>query len=343
MAIEIFPIPAAASGASDTAFAAVIPAVQTTYEHDNEFTAGIYDIAIVPSSTNAQLTFVNASSVLLVTNTTNGIVTVQLNSAATKVFITTVTGGSADAVVKISKTAGILFPGDIGSGTLDTITTTGTYNYTGLLSVLAFGGGYAGGKGNQGTTEGAAGGAAGGVAFGMVYTNTATSVTVGTGGIAANSNNTNANAPGTSSFGNLLTSSTNDFFYVSGAGSGGSYNNAGNAGSASKTFVSFNGNSTTGGGGGGSAYRGSNGNMQGGSALGGGSGIGTGGASAPTGATAGTGGASSDHNPTTRGSSGTGYASGGGAGIMVGNDFPNANGRFGGNGGPGVVYVLRGF
>jgi hypothetical protein len=28
---------------------------------------------------------------------------------------------------------------------------------------------------------------------------------------------------------------------------------------------------------------------------------------------------------------------------MVGNDFPNANGRFGGNGGPGVVYVLRGF
>jgi hypothetical protein len=342
MAIEIFPVPAAASGASDTAFAAVIPALQTTYEHDNEFTAGIYDIEIVPTSTNAKLTFVDASSILLVTNTTNGIVTIQLNSLATKVFITTLAGGTVDAVVKINKTAGILFPEDIGSGTLDTITTTSTYNHTGLLSVLAFGGGAAGQKGNAGEATAVSGGHAGGVAFGMVYTNSPTSITVGAAGLAANSNNTNLSLPGTSSFGNLLTSSTNDFFWAGNGGNPGSQNSSATAGSASRAFLSFNGNSTTGGGGGGNC-RGQNGNFFAGSTSGAGSGIGTGGASAPTGATAGTGGASTDHNPSTRGASGTGYASGGGAGIMVGNSFPNAAGRFGGDGAPGVVYVLRGF
>jgi hypothetical protein len=342
MAIDIFPVPAAASGASDTSFAATIPTVQTTYEHDNEFTAGIYDIAIVPTTTNAQLIFLDDSSMLLTTNTVTGVVTIQLNSTATKVFITTLAGGNDNAIVKITKSSGLLFPENISSGTLDTITTTGTYNQTGKLAVLAFGGGGAGDKGNIDSVIGAYGGYAGGVAYGVVYTNTPTTVTIGAGGIAANSNNVNASAPGDSSFGNLLTSSTNSFFWVGGQGAG-SINLQSNAtaGSASRIFPSFNGNLTTGGGGGGNAAT-QNGNMSNASTVGGGSGIGTGGTSAP-GNFAGGGSAAHVHNPTTRGTAGTGRASGGGAGIQVGGSYPNAAGRFGGDGTAGVVYVLRGF
>jgi len=337
MAFSQFP-PAATGGAGDTAFAAEIAVMATTYEHDNDFAVGIYDITIVPSSTNAQVIFLDATSVITTTNTTTGAVSIQLNSPATKVFITGQVGGTAGAIIKIAKTAAILTPDDIGNGTLDTINSTGTYNQTGLLSVLLFGGGGAGSAGGIGYGSGGAGGAAGSVALGVVYNNGATTVTVGAKGTAAVSNNTNITAPNDSSFGNLLTSANSGFFYVATAGGGGSGNSGGNSGTATRSFASFNSNSTTGGGGGGGKVN-YGGSFVGGGSPGAGSGIGTGGTSATT-----TGvGNGTNSNPSVKGAAGTGKASGGGGGNSTGNNHPSAAGRFGGDGTDGVVYILRGF
>lgn len=334
MAITIIPAPA--EGGGDTAFAATLTAMATTYEHIQGFESGIYDVAVVPTTTNVQVLFIDATSVIASANTTSGLVSVQLNSQATRVYVTGLEGGTAGAIVKITKVAAILTPDDIGNGTLDTINTTGTYNQTGRLSVLAFGGGSAGGAGGIGYGGGGQGGASGGVALGVVYNNAPVTVTVGAGGVAATSNNTNIVAPNQSSFGNLLTSSTNHFFYQSGAGGGAGGNYGGSAGGTSRIFSSFNGNSTTGGGGGGGSVR-PYGQAHGGSRSGGGSGIGTGGSSG------GFSGNGANANPSTPGTAGTGKASGGGAGNATGNNNPNAAGRFGGNGANGVVYVLRGW
>jgi hypothetical protein len=327
MGISIIPAPA--GGATESAFAATLPDVARTYEHIQGFTPGVYSVSVSPTSTNCQVVFVSATATVATVTTTSGVAAIQLSSAATKCYITTVTGGSANAIVTIAKTAAILTPDDIGNGTLDTINATGTYNQTGLLSVLAFGGGSAGGAGGIGYGGGGAGGAIGGIGLGVVYNNAPVTVTVGAGGVAATSNNTNIVAPNQSSFGNLLTSATSGLFYNTGVVNNGD-------GQASRTFVSFNGNSTTGGGGSGGYVTG-NGNFTGGSRVGGGSGIGTGGSVGSGG------GNGANLNPTTRGTAGTGKASGGGAGNSTGNNNPNAAGRFGGDGAPGVVYVLRGW
>jgi hypothetical protein len=338
MAFSQFPAPA--GGAAADAFAATIPDLQTTYEHIQEFAAGIYSIAIAPTSTNGQIVFADNTSILATVTTTLGVVSLQISTPATKVFITTLAGGTEDAIVTITKTADILTPDDIGNGTLDTINTTGAYNTTGLLSVLAFGGGAAGEKGAAGNSAGGAGGRAGGVGLGFVYNNGATTITIGAKGVAAVSNNTNITAPTESSFGNLLTSSANSFFWAGAGGTAvtGGNNTFGNVGLASRSFPSFNTTSTTGGGGAGPTLTGNSGNFPIGSSAGGGSGIGTGGTSA-----VGDGGTFTNGNPNVAGTAGTGKASGGGGGCAVGNSFLNATGRFGGDGADGVVYILRGF
>jgi hypothetical protein len=336
MAISQFPAAAAAGGAEDVAFASKVPLVMKTYEHDVELDAGVYDVA-VSLSTEAHIVFLSDSAVILTLTTSGGVASGQLDTAATKLFITTRTGGTADAIVKLTKTAAIINPSDVGAGTLDTINTTGTYNQTGYLSILAFGGGAAGEKGGSQYSSGGAGGASGAVVFGSVVSNTAQTVTVGAKGTAATSNNTNIVAPTNSSFGNLLTA-TNNFFYIAGGGRGYNDVEAGTVdacqGAASRAFLSFNSNSTTGGGGGG---RGNRTNQNGG--VGAGSGIGTGGTGGPS-----NGGDSPNNaNPSTKGTAGTGKASGGGGGAATGSSFPNAAGRFGGDGADGVVYILRGF
>jgi hypothetical protein len=336
MPISQIPAPAAAS-AGQGAFAATIAATQTTYEQEATFEAGIYTITVAPATTNCEVVFVSETAVLFSAKTTSGTVSGQIGSAATRVFITTLAGGSANAIVTIEKSASILTADDIGNGTLDTVNTTGTYNQTGLLSVLAIGGGHAGTKGTTANNYGGGGtgGAAGGVALGMVWNNGATTVTIGAKGTAATSNNTNLVEPNASSFGNAVVSSTNSLFYVSGAGNGtGDEQGGNNVGTAGNTFVSFNGNSTNGGGGGGWGTR------RGGSAgrVGGGSGIGTGGTSAPAGS-----GNGNNSNPTTAANAATGKGAGGGAGSAASTAAPNAVGAFGADGSDGVVYILRGF
>lgn len=326
MAISVFPTPSAA--ATEPAYVTALPTALRTYQHTVTLSAGIYDVDITPTSTNAQLVFLDSTSVLVNATTSSGVVRVTLSTPATRLFVTTLAGATSNASLKITKVAAPLTPGDVGNGTMDTINTTGTYNQTGLLTVLAFGGGSAGAKGINQYNSGP-GGAPGAIAYGVVQNNAAVTVTVGAKGVAATSNNTNIVAPTNSSFGNLLTSATPNNSFTAGAGgtTAGQYN-SGNAGNVTSTFPSFNGNSTTGGGG-------SGGNGNGGGGTGAGSGIGTGGNGAP--------GGGPSYIPTVKGNAATGKAAGGGGGATAGVNNSNAAGRFGGDGSDGVVYILRGF
>ena len=329
MAISVFPTPTAA--ATEPAYVTTLPTALRTYQHTVTLSPGVYDIDISPTSTNAQLVFLDSTSVLVNATTSSGVVRVTLSTPSTRFFATPLAGATSNASLKITKVAAPLTAGDVGNGTMDTINTTSTYNQTGLLTVLAFGGGAAGAKGQNQYNSGP-GGAPGAIAYGVVQNNGSVTVTVGAKGVAATSNNTNIVAPTNSSFGNLITTATPNNSFSTGAGgnTAGMYN-SGFAGTATSSFPSFNSNSTTGGGG-----SGANGGGSGG--AGAGSGIGTGG-------TGGFGGINSvgNSNPTTKGAAGTGKASGGGGGAGAGTNFPNAAGRFGGDGGDGVVYILRGF
>lgn len=328
MGIAQFPAPDTAAGAS--AFAATLPVAETTYLNTQAFETGVYTVSVTPSTTQVSFSFVDASSTLVTGQTTSGTASFQLATPATGVYLTTITASVTDTVVSIEKTADALAPDDIGNGTLDTITATGTYNTTGLLAVLVIGGGAAGGRGiagafNQGA--GNAGGRAGFINAGFVYSNTAQTVTVGAKGVAATTNTDSSTSPTNSSFGNLVTATQSSPIWT----------NANTANTTTRKFASWNGNSTTGAGGNGSFYTGAgNGDLK----NGGGSGIGTGGNG---GGNADFGGTETNANPTTAANAGTGYGAGGGGGSNAGNNAPNAVGKFGKSGSDGVVYVLRGW
>jgi hypothetical protein len=334
MAISVFPAPEA-SGGGVSAFAAAIPALSTTYEHIQNFEAGVYSVSVAPTSTNAALSFVNATSLLNNVTTTSGIVSFTMASPATRVFITLAPGGTAGAIVTINKTANPLSPDDVGNGTIDTINATGTYNQTGLLGVLLVGGGAAGERGPTGADNvysSRPGGRAGFINAGFVVANAPTTVTVGAKGVAANTNNESIVDPTNSSFGNLLTANAaNNVFTNGNGGSGGDGNNSGASGNASSIFASWNGNSTTGGGGGAGSRKGNS------PGTGGGSGIGTGGTGAR-----GTG-YYTNYRANVASTNATGKGAGGGGGSYVTSAGLNDVGRFGGDGSDGVVYVVRGF
>lgn len=320
MSISIFPEPDTGAAAAD-AFAATLPTMRTVFEQEQIFEPGVYTISVNPTSTNVRCTFASGSAIVTTQNTTSGTVSFNLTTQATTVFILGLIGGSADAVVTIQKTADSLVSTDIGNGTLDTINTTGTYNQTGLLGVLVLSGGQQGVSAASSTNNdpGQSGGRAGFINSAMVYTSGATTVTIGAGGVAS------LNAPvepTDSSFGNLVTATSASNIFPNGNGGAGSGGSTPGNGNASGFFPSFKGNETTGGGGGSS--KGSYGEF----GTGAGSGIGTGGNGSPAANSSGI-----------RAGSGTGKASGGGGGKSGSNNTA----RLAGDGGPGVVYVLRGF
>ena len=113
------------------------------------------------------------------------------------------------------------------SGTLDTITTSGTYNQTGPAYVVADGGGGNGGNAN-GNYNGASsgGGGAGGITASFYQLTGSTSVTIGGAG------------GGTTTFGNLSAAGGNN----GGNGEGG----GGSGGAAGGSFGSAGGNGASG-------------------------------------------------------------------------------------------------
>jgi hypothetical protein len=309
-----------------------VPAAQTFYSVSGKtFDSGIYTITTFPTTSQVTVTFADTTNTFKVT-TVGGTATSSLSFVPTLTTMWTDTG--TNVLVTLNRTAAALNAGGL-SGTLDTITSSGTYNQTGKLFVVAISGGWGGGRGGSGpalpqTNDEFAGGRGGWggswAVYGPAIVNTATTVTVGTGGngeAASNTSNVGAgygNAGGTTSFGNFAVANASNTNLNK--ANGGNPNGAGYIGpgtSASSILyrdISANGTNGGGGQGAGTANGASNGL---------GSGIGTGGN-----------GSSSTNLP---GNAGTGYGAGGGGGRQT----ARFNGTAGGAGSPGVIYVLRGF
>jgi hypothetical protein len=318
MAINVFPAP---STSSVTAQAVSITTANVPKQIVQTFAAGVYQISVSPSSSTAIVQFTSGSTWIGQTTTSSGTINYNLATAADTIYVQS---NNAGDVVTVNLTASVPVTPAI-SGTLDTITTSGTYNQTGKLWVLAIGGGGGGGGSRTNYGNGGSGGCSGAMA--MYYGNVSgsTTVTIGAGGTAGPIN-TGAGAGGTTSFGT---------YAVAIGGNGGSDPSgqvgATATGTSSGTVVipsadgyeqpnPFRGikNGTTGAGGQG---RGGGGN--GNPTNGYGSGIGSGGNSVVS----------------TAGGNATGYGAGGGGGSGNGGNISTP----GGAGAPGVVYVLRGF
>jgi hypothetical protein len=308
----------------------------TLYTANADFEPGIYRVTCITSSIAVMQFFSSTGALLLTATTASGTVDVNLSTAATNVSYRVNTGSTVLVNVTL---IGNVISSNAPSGTLDTITSSGTYNTTGRLWVFVLGGGGGGGSAPNSGNAGAAGGG-GSIAAesGPSYyiANTATSVIIGAAGNSFNTRSTNANASnnlgyspnanagGTTTFGNLTSSggaaggvalnSNNSNPGIPG-GAGWGMGSAGQAANIVAPWMLLPG--TNGGGGGG----GDNNNSTGQS--GGGSGIGTGGTGGGT-------------NTSATAATGLG-AGGGGSGSIPANDrIP------GGAGSPGVVYVLRG-
>jgi hypothetical protein len=300
MASSVFPIASASTGPNSWAFTCA--AALTTYKPTQAFAAGVYTMTTSPNTSQATATFYSGTSIIYETTTVSGTITFNLGTAATGVYLSTSTG--TDVVASISLTANSL-PGTSLSGTLDTVTTTSTYNQTGQLYVLAFGGGGSGGCGSNFDGNGGGGGNGSNPSGKILYTNAATSITIGAQGAASEGQGVGL-AGGTTSFGNLVTSS--------GGNGGVTRTNNRNGSAITANHLSVQAGTNGNGGSGNGGY--------GGPGNGGGSGVGTGG-------NGGTGNGA--------GNAATGYGAGGGGG---GQQNPGGNS---GAGSPGVVYVLRGF
>jgi len=321
---KLNPIAAASSINADSY---TVPAAYKEYKIIKNFDAAVYTVTTSPTNSQATITFFGSTSAPQ-TTTLSGSVTFSLAVAATNASVSVSSG--TDTVVTITKTASALTGAEL-SGTLDTITSSGTYNTTGKLYVMTVGGGGGGtpGSGGQGTSvRGGKGGSKGDIAVKVLFTNNATSVTVGAGGNSGNSG-------GTTSFGNLLSSAGG----AAGAGSSTNpYNDNSGYGitteAANTSLYTTITAGTNGSGGGGQAVFNAN-NTWGGPTSGTGSGIGTGGN-----------GGTIISGVAQAGNPGTGYGSGGGGGAGYSNGgygTGTGNGGAGGAGASGVIYVLRGF
>jgi len=331
MAISSFPVgggSASVSVPSITGSSVIATTANTYYVSNTAFAVGVYSITCTSSAT-ATVDFYNGASLITSVSTTSGIVIVNLATAATKIEYKTAIANASNTYIYINQTSDSLVSTTF-SGTLDTITSSTTYATTsanGYAYVVAVGGGGGGGAaggyfGNSNQPGG--GGGSGGVASGYVALTGSVTVNIGAFGTSANNRGTAGNAGGATSFGNLTANGGGGGGadqYTSPAGGGGGGSPRGGVGGGyyapgtARPIYGFVKNGTTGGG---AAF---NGHSPGGSGIG----------------TGGTGGTSANVN-TGRGNAGTGYGSGGGAGWS---GSTSGQYGYGGNGAPGVVYVLR--
>jgi hypothetical protein len=309
MASNIFPV-AVTSGASPSQKFVTAVSPVTGYKALNSFDPGVYTITTSPVTSQAYITFWNANNLIVQATTISGSVTVNLASAATHVTLYTDTG--SNIVVGFNQTGTNLSP-TTPSGTVDTISATGTYATTGTVYVVAIGGGASGGAGatyNGSYCSTTSGGSTGGMVEGWVTLTTSTSVTIGSGGIGVGpaTYSQNGNPGGTTSFG---------AHFIAGGGRGGSnsccsngFSNPASNSLGASTFATISQGYNYGVQ---KPYFTSLGSTSAGENASG-SGIGLGGQS--------------------KGANGTGYGSGGAGGSCGVNS---------GNGAPGVVYVIRNF
>lgn len=309
MGISVLPV--ATSSAAPSAKSVTVPAINTFYKITTDISAGTYTLTTSPTSNQTTYRFYTSSSGDFVSHTTSsGTVTFTLSQAYTGAWVSIDSG--SNVITTLTLVAANVSPTALSGGTVDTVTSTGTYNTTGLLYVMAVGGGGAGGAGtNQNNPfTGGGGGGSGGIATAFTYTNAAQSVTIGAAG-------------GTTSFGNVVTAGAGSSGGSGPGGAGGPNGGAGGSGvtgangALSSVIASAITSGTTGGGGGG----------PGGSGVG--SGIGTGGHAG-----------NRVNYSANAGNAGTGYGAGGGGGGARAHN--GNNGGPGGAGSQGVMYILRG-
>lgn len=185
------------------------------YQSAVNLSAGIYQITTYPANNIAYVTFLDANNATLVsTNTVSGTVSVSIASTAKKIVYWT--NGADNVLMGITQTGNSGTLTTISGGTLDTITSSGTYSQTGSLFVVCVGGG-GGGAGGNGYAG--AGGGGGGIFGGFVTTTSPTAVTIGAGGIGGN--NDQATSGGNTSFGTYFTAGGGGKANYSSAGGGG--------------------------------------------------------------------------------------------------------------------------
>jgi hypothetical protein len=327
MAISVFPV-AVTSSSSVNASAITAASANVLYEGRATFDPAIYQISCA-SGVITNFQFWNGSTFIVGSVTASGVVSVNLSSAADRIRLWTNTG--SNTVVTITKTASALT--DQFSGTLDTITTSGTYTGTstsGKAYAVLVGGGGGGGRRSQNSSQG---GASGGVCAKIVTLTGSMAVVIGAFGAGSTVNGTNGASGGNSTFDGMTAgggsggrSDSGDPSLPGGTATGGSINSTGAAtsfspfgdtgGSTTATYAFIAAPGTTGAGGFG-YYNETLGS------FGGGSGIGTGGRGGST---------------SVAGANATGYGAGGGGG---GGSSQAGTQTSGGNGSPGVLYVLK--
>ena len=285
-----------------TAQYVIAAAANTLYRSTYTLTNGIYTIATSPNTVVVNIDFydVNGALITSVTSTSGSNLTVNLATTAVQFDYWTTSGTNTS--ISITK-SGSNIP--YASGTLTTVTASGTPGLVGDAYVVVVGGG-GGGASINGNQNGGGGGS-GGITGGRVKLIGNEICTIGNGGAHDQAGGTTTFASFTATGGGAgQTASLGGAGGTPNGGAGGNANSGtGNASADSSTLFTFFTEGTTGGGGAGA------------SANGAGSGIGTGGKGGLTGA----------------GNNATGFgAGGGGAGAVA-----TANG---GSGTPGVVYVI---
>lgn len=292
-------------------------AANTAYSVPVSMDPGLYTITCV-SSTIANVTFYRNNTPIATVTTSSGTVDYVLGQSATTLLFYTNTG--TNITINFERKFYALPTGAV-SGTLDTLTTSGTYTQTGRAIVLGIAGGQRGADGSICGVVNACGGGSGGASGGtfgpsQVELTGSTAYTIGAGG----SGSSHA-LGGNTTFGALTATS-------GGAGSSGVQGGGVGFGSPSAIgpWPPVIGSGTTGGGGKGGWFYETyfvNGSP------GAGSGIGTGG----------TGGNTTGTSPAGSATAATGYGAGGGGGGSL----RASSGTTGtpSNGTQGVIYVLR--
>ena len=210
MASNVFPVAVAASSSGSTASAITCTAANTMYEAGLDLTPGIYTITCASGTIATVQFFSNVNTLVTTGVTSSGTVTINLASSVDRIRVWTSTGSSI--VVTITLTAAALT--NRFSGTVETITSSTTYNTaapSGYAYVMVCGGGGAGGY--YGANVGGGGGA-GGVGYGLISLSVPVSISIGAGGVS------NGGSGGTTNFGNIAAN----------GGGGGSNNTVGGGG-----------------------------------------------------------------------------------------------------------------
>jgi hypothetical protein len=342
MATNVFPV-AVTSSSSVSAKAATIAGSGQYYKLSEKFVASVWTITCVNTTIARVVFFDAAGSSVGGAATSAGAISINLASDAAYALVTIDTG--SNVVVTFTQTALPLISSSISfSGTLDTITSSGTYtpaSGAGPAYVLCFGaGGGGGGSGNA--ASGGGGGGAGGLWAGFHTLPSSLSVTIGAfgnGGGPSGQEATAGNAGGTSVFGNIQATGGNG----GGPGSGGTGGTTGigstTGGGSSINDLGTNIALASGGNGVTNAGTATPGialvspvqSVKSGSTGGGGAGSGAGSPSSGAGSGIGTGGNGVGSGGA--GNAATGFAAGGGGG--------SGGASSGGRGSAGVIYVFR--